>query len=128
MNSLGQGLNFESGEDKGSRVVTYTLPLENYSTSVIYIRHVGASMLGLTLVKTVEWSTQRPDFAGSNLSETITYRVGPCSLVYRHDIDTTLRARTYNGTWRTIKLSLVSSGNTPWQLGILQLLCPALSR
>jgi hypothetical protein len=126
--NLYPGLSFSSGEDSVSRVVTYTFPVENYNSSVIYLRRVGRNMPGLTLVKTLEWSTQRPDQAGSSLSETMTYRVGDCSLIPHESIDATLQARTLYGRWQTIRLSLMGAGNQQWQLGLVQQLCPALSR
>ena len=101
---------------------------KNYNSSVIYIRHVESGVPGLTRVKTFEWSTQRPDFARSSLRETITYRVGQCSLVPRGSADTTLQTRTYNGTSETIRLSLMGPGNAPWQLGMFNPLCLALPK
>lgn len=126
--NLYPGTSFSSGEDSVSRVVTYTFPVENDNSSVIYLRHVGVNMPGLTLVKTLEWITQRPDQAGSSLSETMTYRVDDCSLIPRGSVDATLQARTLYGRWQTIRLSLIGVGNQQWQVGLVQPICPSRSR
>lgn len=126
--NLSQGSSFESFVDSSKKIVSFTFPLVNGNSMTIFVRHVGSTMPGLTIEKTPEWSTQRPDFANSSFSETITYRVSNCSLVPRGVIESTLQARTPDGLWQTLRIPLTSGLSQQWQKTIVKPICSAASR
>jgi hypothetical protein len=119
-----QGLSFSANQTP-NRSATYTTDVENYNSFGIYVRHFGSPVPGLTLSKTVEWSTQQYVSPGAGLSETLTYKLQSCSLIPRGQINTRLQVRTYNGTWQTIKLALDGDGTQQWQVMLFSNHCPA---
>jgi hypothetical protein len=121
-----QGLSFSANQEP-NKSATYTFDVENYNSFGIYVRHVGSPVPGLTLSKTVEWSTQQYDGPGAGLSETLTYKLGSCDRIPHGQINTKLQVRTYNGTWQTIKLALDGDGNQQWQVMLFSNDCPATS-
>jgi hypothetical protein len=125
--NLSDGESFTSTEDPIHRIVTYSFPLVNSNSSEVFIRHMGSNVPGLALVTTPAWSTQRPDPAGGSLRETITYHVSTCSLVPRGVVYITFQARTFSGVWQTLRLSLAGDGVHPWQITIIQSVCPHAS-
>ncbi len=122
---INQGTSFRSNVDNLNKSASYTFDLENFNSFGIYVRHVGSRVPGLTLLKTVEWSTPQYDSPRSSLSETLSYRLGTCGLIPRRPVNTTLQVRTYNGYWQTIRLSLNGDGTDQWQTMIFSSFCSA---
>jgi hypothetical protein len=122
---LSTGLSFETYVDPAGRLASYAFPLVNSYSQSVFVRHVGARVPGLTVLATPSWSAQRPIAPQGSLKETITIRVTNCSLIPHGIVNATLQARTFYGTWQTVRIPLYGNDNQSWQWYITRGICRA---
>lgn len=121
--NLYQGNGFGISSSRSQMRVSYSFQLQNDNKSIIYVQHMGASGLGLSLIRRATWSTSIPILSQRSQLFIVTFHVTNCALVANASWPLTFDVRTYGGPWQKFHLYPMGEGNQPWQLTMSSSVC-----
>ena len=121
--NLYQGNGFGISSSRSQMRVSYSFQLQNDNKSIIYVQHMGASGLGLSLIRRATWSTSIPILSQRSQLFIVTFHVTNCALVTNASWPLTFDVRTYGGPWQKFHLYPMGEGNQPWQLTMSSSVC-----